>query len=112
MILFHSQFSIYFSFNVSLNKISNENSKKLLEITHFVTLFSLELSNITYSDYQKTESEKKRIIFERMKLDEEERKRLEDLDLQEEIRKEKERARNKYSKVGKKIKTKEKEKEN
>lgn len=102
---------MYFSFNVNLNKISNENSKKLLEITHFVTLFSLELSNMNYSEHQKIESEKKRVTFERMKLDEAERKRLEDLDLQEEIRKEKERAKNKYSKVGKKIKTKEKDKE-
>ena len=66
---------------------------------------------MNYSEHQKIESEKKRVTFERMKLDEAERKRLEDLDLQEEIRKEKERAKNKYSKVGKKIKTKEKEKE-
>ena len=81
-----------------LNTIDQKQSSKYLEITHFVCLFTEELSQIKYNDSQRANSKAKRVQFERMKLDEAARKLLEQQDLEEEIRKEKERAKTKYSK--------------
>lgn len=97
-----SQFGLYFVFSIPLNSISQEQSRKYLEITHFVCLFCEELSQIRFTEDQRIDSKAKRIKFERMKLDEHERKRLEQLDLEEEIKKEKERAKAKFSKSSKK----------
>lgn len=111
-----SEYGLYFSFDINLNKSKTEEySNLLVEISHFVVLFSQELAQVKFSEEQKVESKKKRVTFERMKLPEEERKRLEDEDLQEEIRKEKERDKRKYFKgklEKKKGKEKEKEKQN
>lgn len=98
----NEEFALYFSFICPLNKINQDHSNKLLEISHFVTLFSNELAQVKFTDDQKSIAKKQRIKFERMKLDEAERKRLEQEDLDEEIRKEKERDKRKFYK-GKKL---------
>jgi hypothetical protein len=103
-----SEYALYFVFSMPLNVVNQKQSRKYLEITHFVCLFSEELSQIKFNDIQRANSKAMRVKFERMKLDEAERKRLEQLDLEEEIRKEKERAKLKYAK-GRKNLTKEKE---
>lgn len=89
---------------IPLNIIDKKHSRKLLEITHFVNLFCEELAQIKYSVEQKSSSSKMRVQFERMKLEESERKRLEYEDMQEEIRLEKERAKRKFAKGKKTVK--------
>ena len=86
-----------------------EHSQKLLVLSHFVVLFSQELSLLKYSEAHIASAKQKRIKFERMKLDEKERLRLEQEDLDEEIRREKERDKTRYFK-GKKLYEEEKKK--
>lgn len=85
-----------------MNIINQNHSNTLLEISHFVTLFSSELATLKFTEEQIEFSKKQRIKFERMKLPDEERLRLEKEDLEEEIRKEKERDKRRYFK-GKKL---------
>ena len=103
---------MYFSFNIRLDLNLKDHSQKLLVLSHFVVLFSQELSLLKYSEEHKAEAKLKRIKFERMKLDEKERNRLEQEDLEEEIRKEKERDKRRYFKGKKLIEDEKKKKTN
>ncbi len=58
--------------------ISKGNERLLIEITHFVNLFSDTLAQIKYSDKMKKEFEKNRVMFERAKMEEAMRKEIEE----------------------------------
>ena len=68
--------NIFFSFSIDLTKPKQE--KILLEITHFVNLFVDTLAQLKYSSKFKEETKKRRIMYERTKMDPSKKKEIED----------------------------------
>ena len=68
--------NIFFSFSIDLTKPKQE--KILLEITHFVNLFVDTLAQLKYSSKFKDETKKRRIMYERTKMDPSKKKEIED----------------------------------
>lgn len=71
-----SKFGLFFSFHINLNR--NDQARKLLEITHFVNLFSDALAQLKYSEKVKKAFADNRIRYEREKLEEKVRREIED----------------------------------
>lgn len=80
----------------------------LLEITHFVNLFSDTLAQIKYTEKFKKEFEKNRVMFERAKMEEAMRKEIEEKEKQEFIENWKLRNKMKGKKPKKKVENKSK----
>ena len=68
--------NIFFSFSIDLTRPKQE--KILLEITHFVNLFVDTLAQLKYSSKFKEETKKRRIMYERTKMDPSKKKEIED----------------------------------
>ena len=68
--------NIFFSFSIDLTRPKQE--KILLEITHFVNLFVDTLAQLKYSSKFKDETKKRRIAYERTKMDPSKKKEIED----------------------------------
>ena len=68
--------NIFFSFSIDLTRPKQE--KILLEITHFVNLFVDTLAQLKYSSKFKDETKKRRIMYERTKMDPSKKKEIED----------------------------------
>lgn len=84
-----------------LNKtLGHENY--LLEITHFVNLFSDTLAQLKYNENVKKDFEKNRIMFERSKMEEAMRKEIEEKEKRDFIEQWKIKNKNKYKKIGQK----------
>ncbi len=68
---------MFFSFELHLN-VKSGIERTLLEITHFVNLFSDTLAQLKFSEKVKKEFEKNRVMYERTKMEEFKRKEIED----------------------------------
>ncbi len=74
----------------------------LLEITHFVNLFSDTLAQFKYNEDVKKDFEKNRVMFERSKMEEAMRKEVEEKEKRDFIEQWKIKNKNKYKKIGQK----------
>jgi hypothetical protein len=104
--------ALFFSFEIHLNQQTGH-ERRLLEITHFVTLFSDCLAQIKYKPELVKEFERNRISFERNKMEDTIRKEVEEKEKEEFIKQWKEKDKLKKqqrNQFGKKIKSKKDEK--
>jgi hypothetical protein len=92
---------LFFSFEVHLNTGSGH-ERTMLEITHFVNLFSDTLAQMKYSEKAKKEFEKNRVMYERTKMEEIKRKEVEEKEKLDFIEEWKLKNKNKGKKPGQK----------
>jgi len=74
----------------------------LLEITHFVNLFSDTLAQLRFNENVKKEFEKNRVMYERSKMEDTMRKEIEEKERRDFIEQWKLKNKNKYKKSGQK----------